>query len=141
MNSNYAIALTKHHLNDAIVIRRERFNNSLVGCALENTLKTSIDTTLIPSLGAASKEVPHSRKNVGSRVKRNIKCNLLSHNKKPPTVGWRLNDKAFFELHSIYKFLVEGCCNSLGLNGHKVLPFYSEHNSVLDHNVSEQSVN
>ena len=35
---------------------------------------------------------------------------------------------------------MEGCCDSLGLNGHKVLPFYSKENYLLDHNVSGQSV-
>jgi hypothetical protein len=82
-------------------------NNSSAGGALVRTLKTSIDTTLSPSLGAADKEVPHSRKNIESRVKRNIKRKLLSRSKKPPTNGWRLNDNEFDKLRSIYKFTVE----------------------------------
>jgi len=102
LNSDYAIDSTKHHLNDALVIRRELINKSSVGNAHESTLKTSIDTTLSPSLGAVGKEVPHSRKNVESRVKRNIKRNFLCRSKRPPTDGWRLNDKEFDELHSTY---------------------------------------
>ena len=101
-----------------------------------STLKTSIDTTLSSSLGTMGKEVPHSRKNVESRVKRNIKRKLLNRSKRPSTDGWRLNHKEFDELHSIYKFTVEGWRDSLGLNVHKVLPFYSEQNSFLDHDVS-----
>ncbi len=85
-------------------------------------------------------EGSHSRKNVESRVKRNVKRILLSRSTRPPTDGWRLNDTEFDELHSIYKFTMEGCCDSLGLNGHKGLPFYSKENSLLDHDVSGQSV-
>jgi hypothetical protein len=102
LNSNYTIDSTKHHLNDAFVTRRKFDLNSPTGCALEGILKTSIDTTLSPSLGAVGKEVPHSRKNVESRVKRNIKRNFLCRSKRPPTDGWRLNDKEFDELHSTY---------------------------------------
>ena len=64
-------------------------------------------------------EVLHSRKNVESRMKRNVKRKLLSRSKRPTTDGLRLDDKEFDELHNIYKFTVEGCCDSLGLNGHK----------------------
>ena len=35
---------------------------------------------------------------------------------------------------------MEGCCDSLGLNGHKGLPFYSEHIFLQDHNGSGQSI-
>jgi hypothetical protein len=86
------------------------------------------------------KEVPHSRKHAESRVKRNIKRKFLSRSKRPPTDGWRLNDKEFEKLHNIYKFTVKGCYDSLGLKGHRGLPFYSKENSLLDHNVSRQSV-
>jgi hypothetical protein len=75
--------------------------NSSPGCLLERTLKTSIDTTLSPSLGTVGKEDPHSRKNVESRVKRNIKRKLLSRSERPRADGWRLNDKEFDELHII----------------------------------------
>jgi hypothetical protein len=56
------------------------------------------------------KEVPHSRKNVESRVKRNIKGNLLSHSKRPSTDGWRLNDENLstsFALISMNPYEVE----------------------------------
>ncbi len=82
MNSDNSIDATKHHLNDALVIRRELVNKSSTSGALVRTLKTSIDTTLSPSLWAAGKKVPHSRKNVESKVKRNIKRKLLSRSKK-----------------------------------------------------------
>ena len=45
LNPDYAIDSTKHHLNDALVIRRKLVNNSSTGCALERTLKTSVYTT------------------------------------------------------------------------------------------------
>jgi len=35
---------------------------------------------------------------------------------------------------------LDSCCEPLGLNGHRNLPFYSEHNSLLDHDVSGQSI-
>ncbi len=79
---------------------------------------------------------PHSRMNIQSRVKRNVKRKLLIRSKKSPTDGWRLNDKEFDDLHIIYKFTFDGCCDSLGLHGHKGLPFYSDQNYLLDHNVS-----
>ncbi len=81
-------------------------------------------------------EVSHSRKNAESRVKRK----LLSRSKRPTIDGWRLNDKEFDKLHSIYNFTVEGCCDTLGLNGHKRLPFYSKENYLLSHDVIGQSV-
>ena len=110
-----------HLLLDGIL-----FLNSSACCVLERTLKTSIDTTLSSSLGTVGKAAPHSRKNVESRVKPNIERKLLSHSERPPTDGWRLNDKEFDELHIILKFTAEGCCDSLGLNGHTGLPFYFE---------------
>jgi hypothetical protein len=140
LNSDYTIDSAKHHLNDAFVVRRELVKNSYAGSVIVRTLKTSIDTTLSPCLGAVVCEGSHSRKNVESRVKRNVKRIFLSRNKRPPTDGWRLNDKEFDELHSIYKFTVEGCCDSLGLNGYKGLPFYSKENSLLDHDVFGHSV-
>ncbi len=74
--------------------------------------------------------------NVESRVKRIVKRNLASRSKRPPTDGWRLNDTEFDQLHTLYIFIVEGCCDALGLNSHMNLPFYSEHISLLDHDVS-----
>jgi hypothetical protein len=69
-------------------------------------------------------------------MKRNVKRKLLSRSKRPTSDGWRLNDKEFDELHNIYKFTVKGCCDSLGLNGHGGLPFYSKRNSLLSHDVT-----
>ena len=80
---------------------------SSASSAVVRTLKTSIDTTLSHCMGAVGKKVPHSRKTIESRVKRNIKRKLLSRSKKPPTNGWRLNDNEFDKLRSIYKFTVE----------------------------------
>ena len=140
LNSDYENDSTEHHLNDAFVIRREITKNSPASTAIVCTLKTSIDTTLSPCLEASGKEVSHSRKNVESRVKRNIKRLFLSRSKKPPTDGLRLSDKEFDGLHRIHKFTVEGCCDSLGLNCHEGLPFYSKENSLLDHNVTRQYV-
>ncbi len=69
LNSDYDNDSTKHHLNDVFVIRREIVKNASASSAIVLTLKTSIDTTLSPCLGAMGKEVPHSRNNVKSRVK------------------------------------------------------------------------
>jgi hypothetical protein len=140
MNSDYENDSIKHHLNAAIVIRREIVKNSPGGSTIVRTLETSIDTSSSPYLGAVDKEVLHSLKNVESRAKRNIKRKLLSRSKKPPTRDWRLSDKEFHELHRIYGFTVEGCCDSLGLNGHGGLPFYSKEDTLLDYNVTGQSV-
>jgi len=101
LSSDYAIVSTKHHLNDALIIRRELVNNSSASCALERILKTSIDTTSSPSLWAVGKEFPHSRKNVESRMKQKIKRKLLSRSKKTSTDGWKLNEKELDELHNI----------------------------------------
>jgi hypothetical protein len=138
LKSDYATDSSEHHLNDAFVIRRELVKNSPDGSVIDRTLKTSIDTTLSPCWKVVGNEVSHSRKNVESRVKRNVKRNLLSRSKRPTTIGWRLNDKEFEELHNIYKFTVEGCCDSLGLKGHIGLPFYFKENSVLSHDVTGQ---
>ncbi len=42
---------------------------------------------------------------------------LLSRSKRLTTDGRRLSDKEFDELHCYYIFTMEGCCDSLGLNG------------------------
>ena len=62
LNSDSGIDSTKHHLNDAFVIRRELVKNSFAGSAIVCTLKTSIDTTLSPCLGIVGEKVSHSRK-------------------------------------------------------------------------------
>ena len=88
LNSDYAIDSIEHHLNDALVIRREIIKNSPAGSAIDRTLKTSIDTTLSPCFETVGKEVSHSRKNVESRVKRDVKQMFLSRSKRPPTDVW-----------------------------------------------------
>ena len=123
-------------MSDAFVIRRELVENSSAGSAIDRTLQTSVGTTLSTCLKAVGNEVLHSRKNVESRVKRKVKRKLLNRSKRPTTDGWRLNDKESDELHNIYKFTVEGCCDSLGLNGHRGLSFYSKDNSSLSHDVT-----
>jgi hypothetical protein len=35
---------------------------------------------------------------------------------------------------------LEGCCDPFGLNGRRNIPFYSKQNSLLDHDVSGQSI-
>ena len=60
--------------------------------------------------------------------------------KRPITDGWRLSDTEFDESNTIYNFTLEGCCDPLGLNGHRNLPFYSKQNSLSDHDVSKQSI-
>jgi hypothetical protein len=64
----------------------------------------------------------------------------LNRRKRPTIDGWRLSDKEFDELNRIYSFTLEGCCDPLGLNGHRNLAFYSKHNSLLDHDVPGQSI-
>jgi hypothetical protein len=92
------------------------------------------------NLGIVSEEVPHYKKNFESNFERNVKQQKMSRRKRPPTDRWRLNDEEFNELHKLCSFTVEGCCDSLGLNGHKNLSFYSEQNSFSDHDVSGQLV-
>ena len=109
-------------MKDALVIEREIVPPSLASVAIDRTLKTSIDTTLSPLL-RTGEEVSHSEKLVKPKVKRIVKRRLTNRSKRPPTDGWRLNDTEFNELHAVYKFTVEGCCDTLGLNGHMKLPF------------------
>ena len=122
-------------MNDALVIDRGIVSTPFASNAIDRTLKTSIDTTLSP-LSRAGEEVSQSEKLVKPKVKRIVKRKLTNRSKRPPTDGWRLNDTEFNKLHAVYKFTVEGCCDTLGLNGHMKLPFYSEQNSLLNHDVS-----
>ncbi len=39
----------------------------------------------------------------------------------------------------LYRLTVGDCCDVLGLNGHRNLPFYSEQNFLLARDVSHQS--
>jgi hypothetical protein len=73
-------------------------------------------------------------------LKRIVTIKLLNRRKRPPTDGWRLSDKEFDELNRVYGFTLEGCCDPLGLNGHRDLSFYYEQSSLLDHDVSGKSI-
>ncbi len=112
-------------MNDALVIERGIVSPPFASNAIDRTLETGIDTTLNPLL-RVGEEVSNSEKLVKSKVKRFVKRKLTNRGKRPPTDGWRLNDTKFNKLHAVYKFTVEGCCDTLGLNGHMKLPFYSE---------------
>ena len=136
-NSDYRIDSIEHHLKDAINLNREIELSLRCGRNID-TSQTSIDIALSPNLGDVSKEIPHPLKerDVGHKLKRNVTRKLLNRRKRPTTHGWRLNDKEFDELNRTYRFISESCCDPLGLNRHRKLPFYSEQNSLLDHDVS-----
>ncbi len=51
MKTDYAIDQIEHHLNDAIVIRREIVSTPLAGRAIERTLETSIKPHLVINFG------------------------------------------------------------------------------------------
>jgi len=95
-----------------------------------------------PNLGDVSKESPHplKEKDVEHKLKRIVTRKLLNCRKRPTTNGWRLSDEDFDELNKVCSFTLEGCCDPFGLNGHQNLPFYSEQNSLLDYDVSGQSI-
>ncbi len=128
-------------MEDAIFLSRENELSLRCGRNIDTSL-TSIDRALSPNLGVVSKENPHPLKetDVGHKSKRIITRKLLNRRKRPTADGWRLSDNEFDELNRIYSFTLEGCCNPLGLNGHRNLPFYFEQNSLLDHDVSVQSI-
>jgi hypothetical protein len=81
-----------------------------------------------PNLGVVSKENPHPLKetDVGHKLKRIVTRKLLNGRNRPTSDGWRLSDKEFDELNKIYSFTSEGCCDPLGFNGHRNLPYFSE---------------
>ncbi len=110
-------------------------SNPPVGCAIERALETNIYTTLSPEL-RTSEEILHSRGNAESIVKCIVKRKLASRSERPTSDGWRLNDTEFDQIHNLYKFTVEGCCDVFCLNSNNNLPFNSEQNSLLDHDVS-----
>jgi hypothetical protein len=65
---------------------------------------------------------------------------LLSRKKIPPTDGWGFNDEEFEEINITCIFTLEGCCDPLGFNCHRDLPFYFENNSILGHDISKQYI-
>jgi len=48
--------------------------------------------------------------------------------------------KNFDELNKTYRFTMGGGCVPLGFNGHRKPPFSSENKSLLDHDISKQSI-
>jgi len=134
LNSDYPIDFIGHHLKDVVEL------NMSIGCNIDTSL--TITEALTPNLGNVSKgvSIPLSKRDMEHRLKRMVKRKLLNRNKRPPTYGWRLNDEEFDELNKTYKFTLEGCCDPLGFNGHRKLPFYLEINSLLDDDVSKQSI-
>jgi hypothetical protein len=128
-------------LKDAIILNRENEFSLRCGRNIDASL-TSIDIALSPNLGAIIKENPHPLKerDVGHKLKRIVTRKLSNRRKRPTTDGWRLSDKEFDKLNKSYGFTLEGCCDPLGLNGHRNLAFYSEQNTLLDHDVLGQSI-
>jgi len=73
-------------------------------------------------------------------IERMVKRKLLYRSKRPPTHGWRLIDEKCDEFNKTYRFTSEGWCDPLGFNGYRKLDFCSENNSLLDHDISKQSI-
>ena len=97
MNHDYQIVSNKHHLKDAIELNREvelspKYDLNIV------TSLTSIEA-LSPNLGAVSEGSSHPLRNkdVRNKLKRQLTRKLDNRRKRPPTDGWRLNDKEFDE--------------------------------------------
>ena len=67
------------------------------------------------------------------RAKRTLKTNLTSN-------AWRLIDSEYDKLNVLFSFSLEACCDPKGENRHGMLPFYSEEDSFLLHEVVGQSV-
>ena len=134
LNSDYPIDSIEHHLKDAFEPKKN------IGCKIEASL-TNIEA-LTPNLGTFSKEVsiPLNKRAIEPRLKRIVKRKLLNRSKRPPSDGWRRNDEVFDELNKTYSFTLEGCCDPLGFNNHRKLPFYSENIFLLDNDVSKQSI-
>jgi hypothetical protein len=56
------------------------------------------------------------------------------------TNAWRLIDSKFDSLNAIFSFTLEACCDAEGSNRHHSLPFYSEKDLFLSHDIAGQSV-
>ena len=54
------------------------------------------------------------------------------------TNAWRLIDSEFDTLNVLFSFTLEACCHPNGSNRHGSLPFYSEKDSVLSHDIEGQ---
>ena len=124
-------------------IKLSRNNELSLRCGRNiDTSLTIIDIALSPNLGVVSKESSHplKEKDVGQKMKIIVSINFLNRRKRPPTYGWRLNDKEFDELNRTHNFTFGDCCDPLGLNGHWNSTFYFKQNSLLDHDVSGASI-
>jgi hypothetical protein len=81
LDSNYPIDSIEHHLKYATTL------NKNIGCDIDTSL-ASIEA-LTPNLGSVSKEVsiPLNKMDIEPRLKRMVKCKLLTRSKRPPTDG------------------------------------------------------
>ena len=79
---------------------------------------------------------------VGGKRKRNVRTRKLTTSPKQlrTTVEWRLIDEEFIPLHKEHEFTFEACCDDEGLNSHADLPFASPSNSILDNDMSGESI-
>ncbi len=56
------------------------------------------------------------------------------------TNAWRLIDSEFDSLNTLISFTLEACCDPNGSSRHGALPFYSEKDSFLSHDIAGQSM-
>ncbi len=69
MKTDYTEDSTEHHLNDALVIRREIVSTPPTSSTIVRTLGTNIDTTLSPLLKTSEEVLHYGGGGVKSRVK------------------------------------------------------------------------
>jgi len=65
--------------------------------------------------------------------------------KRPPKThlhrnAWRLIDSEFDSMNALFSFTFEACCDPDRSNRHDLLPFYSEKDYFLAHDIVGQSV-
>jgi hypothetical protein len=74
----------------------------------------------------------------------NYKPNVQKSKRLPKTYlhtnAWRLIDSEFDTLNALFSFTVEACLDPDGTNRHGFLPFYSEKDSFMSHDIAGQSV-
>ena len=88
-----------------------------------------VDSQLtVPTVVNSTNSEPHVRKS-----KRIPKTHLHAN-------AWRLIDSEFDSLNAIFTFTLEACCDLEGSNRHVSLPFYSEKDLFLSHDIAGQSV-
>ena len=137
LDSDFRAGSIEHHLNYAFVSMKWVVDlSSQVGCNIDTSL-TSIDIAESPNIEVVNREVPLFKimLNLNWNETLNVKFRIVERDRQH-IYGWRLNGEEFDELNDIFRFIVEECCDSLGLNGHMNLPLYSKQNSVLDHDAS-----